>query len=69
MVLGARESRSNLVIDLTRGDLAGARELVLSIPAQVIVNNRYMNIEVRGSDWAMRLTPAVFNIAKVQQAQ
>lgn len=69
VVLGTRESRSNLVIDLTRGDLAGARELVLSIPAQVIVNNRYMNIEVRGSDWAMRLTPAVFNIAKVQQAQ
>lgn len=69
VVLGARENRSNIVIDLTRGDLAGAKELVLSIPAYVISNNRYMNIEVRGSDWALKLNPAVFNIAKVQQSQ
>lgn len=69
VVLGARENRSNIVIDLTRGDLAGAKELVLSIPAYVISNNSYMNIELRGSDWAMKFTPRVFNIAKVQQSQ
>ncbi|NLJ72018.1 MAG: hypothetical protein GX333_03265, partial [Syntrophomonadaceae bacterium] len=65
--IGTKEGRNNLVIDLTRGDLAGANELVLSIPAAVVVNNRNMLIDVKGANFALKLTPAVFNNERVSQ--
>ena len=65
--IGTKEGRNNLVIDMTRGDLAGANELVLSIPASVVVNNRNMLIDVKGADFALKLTPAVFNNERLVQ--
>ncbi|HZK43060.1 MAG TPA: fibronectin type III domain-containing protein, partial [Syntrophomonadaceae bacterium] len=65
--LGTTENRSNLLVDLTRGNLAGSKEIVLSIPARVISNNRNMIIDIKGADFAMKLTPGIFNNAKAQQ--
>ncbi len=69
VTLGTREGRSNLVIDLTRGDLAGAEELVLTMPASTVSTNRNMLIDIKGTNFAMKLSPAVFNNTQVSQSR
>ncbi len=65
--IGTTENRANIVLDLTRGELAGAKEVTLSIPAEVISNKRYMNIDIKGNDFVVKLTPGVFYHNQVSQ--
>ncbi|GEM_PF-249174 len=67
VVIGTKDrDRGNIVIDLTRGALAGSKELVVSIPASVVdKDNR--NIQVIGKDFTLQLQTAVFNVANVRE--
>lgn len=55
-----------LLIDLTRGDLAGANEVILSIPARVISGRSGRDIEIRGSNFTAKMNPAVFRLSQVR---
>jgi hypothetical protein len=58
--LGTEDNSSQLVIDLTRGVLAGAKELVVSLPAEVI-EQAGPEVIVNGSDYALKFNPGIFN--------
>lgn len=60
--VGTDEDSKQLVIDLTRGMLAGSRELVISLPAAVINDGR-TDIVVYGPDYSLQFNPRVFNLA------
>ncbi|QUH19146.1 IPT/TIG domain-containing protein [Alkaliphilus sp. B6464] len=68
VVIGTKDrNRGTIVIDLTRGALAGSKELVVSIPASVVVDNDSRNIQVIGKDFTLQLQTAVFNVANVRE--
>lgn len=54
-----------LNIDLTRGDLAGARVAVISIPAEIVVDYRAGDIQVKGKDFSLKFNPGAFKISRV----
>lgn len=60
--------RKDMVIDLTRGELAGAREVVISIPSGVVISSNARDIEIRGSDFAVKFNPAIFRVNQVLNA-
>lgn len=53
-------------IDLTRGSLAGSKEVIISMPASVISSNRAQNIEIIGGDFSMRFNPSAFKTSRVE---
>lgn len=64
--IGTEElNKDILVIDLTRGALAGSKDLVVSIPASVITAYDAPDIEVKGSDFGIKFNPRVFQIERV----
>ena len=68
VVIGTKYSgRGDIVIDLTTGVLAGSREVVISLPASVVVNDGNRNIQVLGSDFAVQFQPSAFNVATVRE--
>lgn len=67
VTIGTDSGRGDIIIDLTKGTLAGAKELTVSIPASVVVNDGNRNIQVIGSDFSMMLQPSAFNIASMRE--
>lgn len=68
VVIGTKDrSRGTIVIDLTRGALAGSKELVVSIPASVVVDSDNRNIQVIGKDFSLQFQTAVFNVANLRE--
>ncbi|WHH57373.1 IPT/TIG domain-containing protein [Petroclostridium sp. X23] len=65
--IGENNFAAESVIDLTRGTLAGSKEVVVSIPAGVISDYRAGNIQILGSDFSILFNPNVFNVSKIQQ--
>lgn len=61
VTIGTRDNKSEVLIDLTRGTLAGCKELVLSLPAEVITGSG-PDIKVYGPDYLLRFNPRVFKI-------
>lgn len=53
-------SGSEYVIDLTRGELAGSKDLVVSMSAKIVVDGKNRNIKVVGSDYNLSFSPNVF---------
>lgn len=49
-----------MYFDLTKGDLAGAREVVVIIPARVVTSTKAQDIEIIGTDFNLRFNPDVF---------
>ena len=66
VTIGFRDLDREVTVDLTRGALAGAREVVISIPARVITNNRARDIQVIGADFTLRFNPQTFNNARMR---
>ncbi len=56
----------DITIDLTRGTLAGSKELTLRIPAKVIGDSSARNIRIIGSDISIKLHPNAFYTDKVR---
>lgn len=66
VVIGEKED-DDVVIDLTRGDLAGSKKVVISMPASVVTDYRSEDIKVIGSDFTLSFNPSAFNVATVRQ--
>ncbi|MGJ0846858.1 IPT/TIG domain-containing protein [Tissierella praeacuta] len=48
-----------MTIDLTRGELAGVKDITIRIPAEIVVNS-FGNIKVLGKDYIMEFSPNIF---------
>lgn len=68
VVIGSRDfDLRETVIDLTRGPLAGSKEVLITMPAEVVTSYRARDIEVIGPDFSLRINPNAFNIGLMQQ--
>lgn len=68
VTIGTRDyDRAETVIDLTRGDLAGASEVVVSMPARVASDRRAEDIKIIGNDFSMSFNPVAFRVARVDE--
>ncbi|MGI5921153.1 MAG: IPT/TIG domain-containing protein [Syntrophomonadaceae bacterium] len=65
ITIGTADFKKNdMVFDLTRGSLAGCKELVISIPGKVIAG-RSQDINIYGPDYNLQFNPRVFQTATV----
>ncbi len=68
IVIGTRDRGTTpIVIDLTRGNLAGSTEVVISMPADVILQSGSRNIQVTGKDFSLNFKLSAFNVANVRE--
>lgn len=63
--IGSEDNPETWTLDLTRGDLAGVQEVVVTIPAAAVAYKSGKEIDIRGLDYEIKLSPAVFNLASV----
>ena len=64
--LGSKDRETvPLTIDLTRGTLAGATEVVIAIPASVVSKAGARDIHVQGKDFALKFNPAIFRVSRI----
>jgi hypothetical protein len=56
----------DITVDLTRGNLAGCREVIISMPASVVASIRANDITVIGKDFRIRFNPVAFNNSTVK---
>ncbi len=67
--IGRRDSsRSTLWVDLTKGDLVGASQAVVAIPASVVASGG-ADIVIQGKDFQLRFNPRAFNTAQVYSSR
>ena len=67
VAIGSKDAAKELAIDMTKGDLAGSKEVVISIPASVIASGNSKNITVTGKDFRVKFNPNVFYSTKVKE--
>lgn len=56
-----------MTIDLTRGDLAGAKEVVIYIPAYVAARYDARDVEITGQDFHIKFNPKAFYSERVRE--
>lgn len=60
IIIGSEDfTSSGITIDLTRGELAGVKDITIRIPASIIVNSSG-KISILGKDYTMKFSPSVF---------
>lgn len=68
--IGSRDDlHENLLVDLTRGPLAGASQVAVHIPASVAADSRSGTINILGSRFSLKFQPQVFKTARVMEHQ
>jgi hypothetical protein len=64
--IGTRDFDDKIIkIDLTRDTLAGAKELVIILPARVISSSKAKDIEINGLDFGMSFNPNAFKTDRI----
>ncbi len=68
VVIGSKDrGTGTMQIDLTKGNLAGSKDLVISLPASVITDSRYRNIQVIGKDFTLEFQASAFDLASIRE--
>ncbi|HZK57728.1 MAG TPA: hypothetical protein VFD17_05405, partial [Clostridia bacterium] len=68
IVIGTKDKGTTpVIVDLTRGNLAGSTEAVISMPANTIMKSGNRNVQVIGKDFSLNFKPSVFNVAVVRE--
>ncbi|WP_053954767.1 IPT/TIG domain-containing protein [Inediibacterium massiliense] len=67
IIIGEDDYDQNLDIDLTRGNLAGAKDVVISIPSYVAARADAKDINIIGSDFNIKMNPKSFYSEKVRE--
>lgn len=67
IVVGEDDSDEALNIDLTRENLAGAKEVIISIPASVAANYDAKDVTVMGQDFSLRFNPKNFYSTQIRE--
>ncbi|RKD22005.1 IPT/TIG domain-containing protein [Caminicella sporogenes DSM 14501] len=55
----------DIVIDLTKGNLVGSKEVVISMPAEVVASTDAKDIIVNGEDFRVKFNPKSFYSSKI----
>lgn len=64
--IGSKDfTKNGIKIDLTKGDLAGVKDITIRMPAKV-VSESLGSIEVLGKDYAMKFEPKVFKTSTIE---
>lgn len=64
--VGTRDYDDKVIkVDLTRGELAGSREVIVVMPAKAVSSSRAQDVEINGEDFMLRLNPRVFEVDKL----
>ncbi|SHK25556.1 IPT/TIG domain-containing protein [Tepidibacter formicigenes] len=56
-----------ITIDLIKGDLAGSKEVIVSMPAKVVTSYLAKDITIIGSDFYIKFNPTAFNVSKMKE--
>ena len=64
--LNINNKRLNYNLDLTREELAGSKDVVISIPADVVLTKSEKLIKIIGSDYTLSFSPNVFESATLK---
>ncbi|QZY55483.1 IPT/TIG domain-containing protein [Crassaminicella profunda] len=67
IIIGEDDFEKVLNIDLTRGDLAGAKEVMISIPSSVAANYDAKDVMVTGQDFSVKFNPKNFYSGDVRE--
>ncbi len=66
IVIGSRDFTSKgMTIDLTRGNLAGVKDITIRIPANIIVNS-IGKITILGKDYTLKFNPYIFQTSTMR---
>lgn len=65
VIIGRKDYREALTIDLIRGELAGSKEIIISMPAEVVTSYYSKDITVIGKDYVLVFNPNVFETEKM----
>ncbi|MEN6460756.1 MAG: IPT/TIG domain-containing protein, partial [Syntrophomonas sp.] len=65
--IGTDDFKDKTTVDLTRGTLAGCKELVISIPAKVVASSKARDVAVCGPDYSITFNPQIFNISSMNE--
>lgn len=67
IVIGTEEFRNKgMIIDLTKGDLAGVKDITIRISASIVSNARG-DITIIGKDYRMNFSPSIFNNPTIEK--
>jgi len=66
VAIGTKDANKELTFDLTKGDLAGSQDIVISIPASIIAGADTKNVTIIGRDFRIRMNPNVFYSTKIK---
>jgi hypothetical protein len=64
--IGAEDTGNSWLLDLTQGELAGAQEVVVAIPAVLIARNSNSALRIKSLEYEVIINPAVFNSESVR---
>ncbi|QEK13260.1 cell surface receptor IPT/TIG domain-containing protein [Crassaminicella thermophila] len=67
IIIGEDDYQKMRKIDLTRGDLAGAKEVTISIPSSVVSSIDAKDITIIGQDFVVKFNPNTFYSSKVKE--
>ncbi len=66
IIIGSEDFTSKgMTIDLTRGNLAGVKDITIRIPAEIVVNS-FGNIKILGKDYTMEFSPNIFKNSTIE---
>ncbi|MEJ8553422.1 IPT/TIG domain-containing protein [Tepidibacter sp. Z1-5] len=68
IVIGTKDyDDKDIIIDLTKGSLAGSKEVVVSMPAKVVSSYLAKDVIIYGSDFYIKFNPTSFNVSKMSE--
>ncbi|WP_129599241.1 IPT/TIG domain-containing protein [Anaerophilus nitritogenes] len=67
VIIGEDDYNDHTDIDLTRGNLAGAKDVVIAIPSYVVARADVKDINIIGQDFNIKMNPKSFYSEKVRE--
>ncbi|MGE4283764.1 MAG: IPT/TIG domain-containing protein, partial [Clostridia bacterium] len=67
IIIGEDSYDKSLTIDLTKGTLAGSKEIVVSMSAKIVSGYKAKDIKIIGKDFMIQFNPNAFNISRVEE--
>ncbi|TCO78759.1 IPT/TIG domain-containing protein [Marinisporobacter balticus] len=67
IIIGQDDDDKEMNIDLTRGALAGSKEVIISIPSRVVASLDAKDVTVTGQDFVVKFNPNNFYSEKVRE--
>ena len=67
VIIGTEDYRKDTTVDLNDISFAGAKKVVITLPAEVITRSNAGDIKIIGKDFDLKFNPSVFDTSRVRQ--